>query len=357
MAKLYNEPGHGANTWPPSKGTRASGGVPEMAEHDFNAAVADETNRLLSGKLTTYSAQPSRGKDVSLTTRTRLYNEEFRKDKSAIGFSHHGNANANKATKGFGVFYWGGSATGKKLAQMLLAAYKKEFPGLPIWGSGIFESKRGDWTNFVILRDTSAPFVLIEWDFFTNDEARKRMLSTDYRKRCGKVAASVACEWYGIPFTDFTAASPTPSPSTERNYLLSGDTGAAVKTLQAGLKQAGFLLTVDGIWGSGTEMTVKAFQRANGLAVDGIWGKASQAKLDAILANLNKPKPVVKPVTKPKEEIKVANTNEPSSWAKEAVEAAVKEGVTDGSNLKGEPTREEVITMIMRATRKVKGLK
>lgn len=348
MAKLYNEPGHGANTWPPSKGTRASGGVPEMAEHDFNAAVADEVNRLLSGKLTTYSAQPSRGKDVSLTTRTRLYNEEFRKDKSAIGFSHHGNANANKATKGFGVFYWGGSATGKKLAQMLLAAYKKEFPGYPIWGSGIFESKRGDWTNFAILRDTSAPFVLIEWDFFTNDDARKRMLSTDYRKRCGKVAASVACDWYGIPFTDFTAAKPTPS-TVKRDYLLDGDTGAAVKTLQSELKQAGFLLSVDGIFGKGTETAVKAFQRGNGLVVDGVWGKASQAKLSAILANLNK-KPVVKPKpTKPKEESTVEKTNQPSKWAEATIKEAVKIGVTDGSNLHDPITRQEAIVLAMRA--------
>lgn len=347
MAKLYNEPGHGANTWPPSKGTRASGGVPEMAEHDFNAAVADETNRLLSGKLTTYSAQPSRGKDVSLTTRTRLYNEEFRKDKSAIGFSHHGNANANKATKGFGVFYWGGSATGKKLAQMLLAAYKKEFPGYPIWGNGIFESKRGDWTNFAILRDTSAPFVLIEWDFFTNDEARKRMLTADYRKRCGKVAASVACDWYSIPFTDFAAATPSP---VKRDYLLNGDTGTAVKTLQTGLKQAGYKLDADGIFGDGTEKAIRAFQLGNNLEDDGVWGKASQAKLDAILANLNKPKPAApKPVTKPKEEKPVAKSNEPSKWALKDVQEAIKLGISDGTRLHESVTREEAIVIAMRA--------
>src|SRR5690606_32166167 len=223
---------------------------------------------------------------------------------------------------------------------MLLAAYKKEFPGYPIWGSGIFESKRGDWTNFAILRDTSAPFVLIEWDFFTNDEARKRMLSTDYRKRCGKVAASVACDWYGIPFTDFTAAKP--SQSTERDYLLDGDTGAAVKTLQSELKQAGFLLSVDGIFGKGTETAVKAFQRGNGLVVDGVWGKASQAKLNAILANLNK-KPVVskpKPETPKKEEVEAIVKKVHETLVKE-LELAKEAGITDGSKPTDYATRAE----------------
>ena len=175
------------------------------------------------------------------------------------------------------------------------------------------------------------------------------MLSTDYRKRCGKVAASVACDWYGIPFTDFTAAKPTPS-TVKRDYLLDGDTGAAVKTLQSELKQAGFLLSVDGIFGKGTETAVKAFQRANGLAVDGVFGTGSQAKLNAILANLNK-KPVVKPAapTKPKEESTVEKTNQPSKWAEATIKEAVKIGVTDGSNLHDPVTRQEAIVLAMRA--------
>lgn len=293
MAKLANEPGHGRNTWPPSKGINASGGVPGMAEHDFNAAVTDEVNRLLSGKLATFSAQPSHGNDVSLSTRIHKYNVEYRKDKSMIGYSHHGNANANKNTKGFGVFYWHTSVDGKKLAQKILAAYKKEFPGLPIWGDGIFASRKGDWTNFAILRDTAAPFVLIEWDFFTNDEARKRMLSTDYRKRCAKVAASVACEWYGIPFNVAATpavAKPAAKPSTVRDYLLLNDTGAKVKTLQSHLDKLGYSLSVDGIYGKATENAVKAFQLANGLVVDGVAGKATLSLLEARVMKLNKPK-------------------------------------------------------------------
>lgn len=307
MAKLFNEPGHGKNTWPPSKGAHASGGVPGMAEHDFNAAVTDEANRLLKGKLATYSAQPSHGYDVPLSKRTSAYNAEYKKDNTAIGVSNHGNASSDKKVKGFGVFYWKGSANGKKLAQMALAAYKKEFPGYPIWGSGIFESKVGDWTNFAILRDTAPTFILIEWDFFTNDDSRKRMLTDDYRKRCGKVLASVACDWYGIKFNN-----PGASISSKKDYYLSGDAGAEVKKMQMELVKAGYKLAADGIFGVGTESAVKKFQKDNKLAIDGVWGKASQAKLDAILTESDKP--VVKPPTqKPKETEKV----DLKQWQKE----------------------------------------
>lgn len=211
MAILLNDIGHGANTWPPSKGTHASGGVPGMAEHTFNAAVGREVKRLLTGKLATFEAQAPGGTDVALTTRTTRYNAQHRADRTAIGMSHHGNAGGNKSTRGFGVFYWHTSANGKKLAERILAEYKKEFPGMPIWGTGLFTSRIGDWTNFAILRDTTAPFVLIEWEFFTNDAARRLMLTSDYRNRCARVAARVAANWYGIKL-DEPKPQPVPTP-------------------------------------------------------------------------------------------------------------------------------------------------
>lgn len=238
MAKLLSDRGHGKNTWPPSKGIYAAGGVAGMAEHDFNAAVGDEAERLLKGKLSTYSAQGSHQLDVPLNTRISKYNAEYAKDKTAIGMSYHGNANASKSTRGFGVFYWHTSAKGKKLAEMVLAEYKKEFPDMPIWGTGIFASKIGDWTNFAMLRDTGAPFILIEWEFFTNDAARKVMLTADYRKRCGKVAAKVACNWYGIPFETNTPAA-KPKPAQVNKPVSKPNTKTAVYRVLVDGKQVG----------------------------------------------------------------------------------------------------------------------
>jgi N-acetylmuramoyl-L-alanine amidase CwlA len=45
---------------------------------------------------------------------------------------------------------------------------------------------------------------------------------------------------------------------------------------------------------------------------------------------------------------KVAEQNTPSSWAKEAWDWAIKEGITDGTNPQGAVTREQVVTMLYR---------
>lgn len=55
--------------------------------------------------------------------------------------------------------------------------------------------------------------------------------------------------------------------------LRKGDRGAEVKELQVLLTSHGYSLGTDGIFGSGTEATVKEFQKSAGLSADGIVGK------------------------------------------------------------------------------------
>jgi N-acetylmuramoyl-L-alanine amidase len=190
--ELLNDIGHGKNTYPPSKG------VPGLPEFEFNNAVGKEVKRLLSGKVPTYEAQPFNRNDVPLGTRTLLYNARYSKNRAAIGISDHANANGNPAVRGFGVFYWHSSPEAKKLAEILLDEYKKEFPGYPIWGTGLFPSKPDTWTDLHMCRETSANFVLVEWEFMTNPEGLKLLKSNDYRKRCALVKAMAVCRWYGI---------------------------------------------------------------------------------------------------------------------------------------------------------------
>jgi len=49
----------------------------------------------------------------------------------------------------------------------------------------------------------------------------------------------------------------------------------------------------------------------------------------------------------------VSDKNVPSSWAKEAWEWAIKEGITDGTNPQGAITREQVVTMLYRYHKQV----
>ena len=51
-----------------------------------------------------------------------------------------------------------------------------------------------------------------------------------------------------------------------------GDQQHPVQTLQYLLRARGRNLTVDGIFGSGTDAAVRAFQQQKGLTVDGIFG-------------------------------------------------------------------------------------
>ncbi|OES45796.1 N-acetylmuramoyl-L-alanine amidase family protein [Domibacillus iocasae] len=224
MTLLLNDVGHGRNTYPPSKG------VPGLPEHTFNAAVGQEVKRLLTGKVSTYEAQPFGGLDVSLNERTRQYNAQYDKDKTAIGISHHANANADPSRRGFGIFYWHTSKTGKALAELLLSEYKKEFPDLPVWGTGLFPSVPKTWTNLHMCRETDAPFLLVEWGFMTNAEDLALLKSDSYRQRCALVTARTVCKHYGITFnTGSTSAAAPAEPKQEEEIKLYQPSNAAIK--------------------------------------------------------------------------------------------------------------------------------
>ena len=66
--------------------------------------------------------------------------------------------------------------------------------------------------------------------------------------------------------------------------LQKGSTGDAVKKLQNDLTKLGYTLEADGIFGAGTESTVKRFQGDHGLVADGIVGEKTLKKIDELLA-------------------------------------------------------------------------
>lgn len=84
-------------------------------------------------------------------------------------------------------------------------------------------------------------------------------------------------------------------------------------------------------------------------------GTAAQNTQLLELLKADKPSTVKQPEVKtatqpPKEEVKVAEpkNNEPSAWAEEYIDEAVKIGLTDGSRPKDALTREEGIVLVMR---------
>ena len=69
-------------------------------------------------------------------------------------------------------------------------------------------------------------------------------------------------------------------PAVEAASYKKGSSGAVVTQIQTKLKRWGYYTgTVDGIYGSGTERAVRAFQQKNGLTVDGKAGDQTLAAM------------------------------------------------------------------------------
>ena len=58
-----------------------------------------------------------------------------------------------------------------------------------------------------------------------------------------------------------------------------GSTGSSVSALQQRLRNLGYDVTVDGVFGSATDRAVRSFQASNGLSTDGIVGSATRNAL------------------------------------------------------------------------------
>ena len=128
-----------------------------------------------------------------------------------------------------------------------------------------------------------------------------------------------------------------------------------IKDIQSRLVKVGYKLKVDGLKGTATTNAIKSFQKQSGLKADGIYGKQTDAKLDVVIANLNKPKPPAvqpkPPVEKPKEEEKVENAenkNEIPEWADKAWKHVEKEGYINDGRPHDPVTRAELAVILAR---------
>ena len=83
---------------------------------------------------------------------------------------------------------------------------------------------------------------------------------------------------WGSPGTSGGGTS-SAGPAPTRPTLRRGATGEHVRHLQQRLAAWGYVLTVDGSFGPGTESQVRSFQRSQGLVADGVVGQQTWAAL------------------------------------------------------------------------------
>lgn len=88
-------------------------------------------------------------------------------------------------------------------------------------------------------------------------------------------------EWGELKEVDYSEYPDTKEREAMDVTLRKGDRGEDVKRLQAMLNKYGYKLKEDGIFGSGTEQAVRAFQQGHYLTPDGVVGEKTWAKLEA----------------------------------------------------------------------------
>ena len=143
--------------------------------------------------------------------------------------------------------------------------------------------KRGD---FVVLRETRAPAVLIESGFISNDEDN-RLFDTRFDAYAQAIANGIARTFNRTcvattppqcPTCPTPPIAPVPPPSTD-------DQRRTIQAIQQRLNSYyGQNLAVDGIWGPlSNRAMIRAYQTelnrdfGAGLVVDGIWGPRTRA--------------------------------------------------------------------------------
>ena len=199
--------------------------------------------------------------DISISTRVTRANRQNLTCIVTYAYNAYGNDLSFNSTNGHLVFY--SNENSNSNASRLLA-YDVSY-GL----SEEITTKNlgiGTLTNIGMLRNVNRPAVVAECGFMTNFEEAKLMMDPDFQKACGDgggIGVSRNLEVNYIADMNYTQM-PT---------IRYGNRGNVVKFLQCYLNLYGNSLTVDGIFGSGTQNAVRKFQQDNGLAVDGIVGK------------------------------------------------------------------------------------
>jgi N-acetylmuramoyl-L-alanine amidase len=193
--------GHGANTWPPSKGVNNPDGT-SFAEHDFNSAVAIKAKELAEkqGFEILFSQQPYAA-DVKVSKRCDWINSEHKKKPILCVVSFHANASGDKTATGWGVFHWHNSSKGKQLAE-LWSKYAKSLLPLKPWGTGVWKCEPGTWTNFELVRKTAMPCILAEHFFFTNFSELRKCNTPEFIEKAAEVTVRALVEFAGMKYKE-----------------------------------------------------------------------------------------------------------------------------------------------------------
>ena len=103
----------------------------------------------------------------------------------------------------------------------------------------------------------------------------------DFQRKKGLTVDGIVGPATRAKLQSAAGGSQSPGYPEPTRVLRLGSTGRDVKWVQAALKKIGYAISVDGIFGTGTQNCVLAFQRSAGLSADGVVGPATRKALKA----------------------------------------------------------------------------
>lgn len=238
--------------------------------------------------------------DVGATQNANLRNivNKCNAHKVDLDVSIHLNAGGGTGTE---VYVYSDSSKAKGYAQRIVNNVSNS---LDIRNRGVKTS-----TNLYVLRKTKSPSLLVECCFVDNAVDKVKWNSD----KCAKaiVEGILNATVNNVTHTEAPKPTPTPTPNDNTNKLnydgwvarlqtelnnqfhkglkvdglrgpktldacvtvKRGAKGNITKLIQERLNSVGFHISLDGIFGGGTENAVKVFQRNRGLSADGIVGR------------------------------------------------------------------------------------
>lgn len=189
MKTVVLDPGHGVET----AGKRSPDG--KYLEHEFALDMANRLKAQLERHGVKVILTRSTENDVSLAARVKTANNA----NPDLFVSLHSNASGETWTdpSGYGIYTSAaGETTGRnKAANAILARAKAA--GIELWGNGLFHD-----ISLYVLKNTTAPAVLIEHGFHTNINEVELLKTDVYRDLLAKVDAQGILDYLGIAWVE-----------------------------------------------------------------------------------------------------------------------------------------------------------
>lgn len=251
---------HGVN--PPTLGKRTPvlpGLNRQVYENEFNRAAKNKfIEACMRNSFSVYDVKPEL-QDISLSERVRRVNRQNLTLLVTFAYNASGDGNSFDNASGVETFYSSRNPKARQSQALATDIYNNLLQGTQQTGRGVKD------LDVAMLSSVNCTAALIEAGFMTNLREARLMLNPLFQTEVGEESCNGVCDFLNTTFIARGNLSNYP-------VLRNGSRGNFVYLLQFILREYGYNIAVDGIFGRGTESAVRSFQTTNSIASDGIVG-------------------------------------------------------------------------------------